>query len=754
MSRDGYEGWDDQPDAEDGRYGRSAGRRPRRSAVPEDSWTTGSRAGQGSGEWPGQPGGTSAPWGTPRYESAGYNDPGGAYPGAGSYAGPDGYVSTDSYARPDSNPRFDPGVGRYESGGQSSPRTGPGGYDGYSDRGYSDHGYSDRGYAGGSGGYQDPRGSAYPESGYQGGTGSDYGDRRSRDGSRRDNVYGGREYAASDYPGARYPGSEQSRSVPDPYAGPDRYRTDSGRHTDPGWRADPGRGSDPGRGAGRGEPDYGSADRYSTLDRYSVHDQYGGQDRYGGPDQYDEHAGYADEGYAALDRFDQPGASRGGAGYGASAGYGRDGGYDDHEYGSAAGDRELDGPADRDDDGFAWQAQVDDSGLSRRSGRGGDDEIDADSARHNGFFRGFGGGEDDYGHRPPRRDRSRAPMIALTVVVLFLATIVGGGIYAYNWYAKRHADWTGSKGYGSVVVQVKPGEYACTLVLEDELVNAGVVASGTAFCDAATSAGNSNALQPGSFKLHKHMGAALAWAMLTNPKSRVQQGVAVPDGLRASKVIALLAKGTNIPLSQFRTALKDSAALGLPSWAHGNPEGFLYPATYEIPPGATGLSVLKTLVAQFNTEAASLNLATDARRAHLTEYQVLIEASLLEGEVPPRYYADVARVIDNRLNQNPPMDLGLDSTVAYATNHYVYNLTQSDLNVNSAYNTFKHPGLPPGPIDSPDAAAIEAVLHPAQGAAADQWLYFITVNKSGKTDFTSSYSQFQAWTYLARQNGV
>jgi UPF0755 protein len=327
-------------------------------------------------------------------------------------------------------------------------------------------------------------------------------------------------------------------------------------------------------------------------------------------------------------------------------------------------------------------------------------------------------------------------------------------VYAYKWYSKRHADWVGSKGYGSVEVQVKPGEFACSASLEDRMVSLGVVASATAFCDAAKNASNSSSLEPGYFRLHKHMGAALAWKLLVSPASRVEQKVTVPDGLRASLVLAQLAKGTGIPLSQFQAALKDTSALGLPSFAKGKAEGFLYPDTYDIQPGATALSILKMMVAQFNTEAASLKLAAGANKARFTEYQIITEASLLEGEVHPNYYKDVARVIDNRLNQVPPMDLGLDSTVAYATGHYIYNLTQSDLNVNSPYNTFKHAGLPPGPIDSPDAAAIEAALHPNNSAAARTWIYFVTVNKAGLTKFTASNSQFQAWSNEAKQNGV
>jgi len=107
-------------------------------------------------------------------------------------------------------------------------------------------------------------------------------------------------------------------------------------------------------------------------------------------------------------------------------------------------------------------------------------------------------------------------------------------------------------------------------------------------------------------------------------------------------------------------------------------------------------------------------------------------------------------VIDNRLNLVPPMKLGLDSTVAYALNKYGYDLPQSDLNVNSPYNTTIHAGLPPGPIDSPDLTAIEAVLRPAATSA----LYFVTVNKRGLTEFTSDYNQFQAWAAEAKRNGV
>jgi uncharacterized YceG family protein len=726
MSRDGYERWADQPESS-GRDSRGS-RRSRRSAAAEDSWPRGSRPGQGSGEWPATQGSGGASWPPADYDSAGYTDPGG-------YADPGGYGNSGGYQGSGGYPGSDPGAGQYyDSGGQSRRAlpAGSGGYDSYRDNGYGDNGYAENGYPesrySGSSGYgQDP------DSGYQGGDdgrygGGGYAGSGYRENGYGDQGYGGQGYSEPGYGDAGYPGDEYPGAGRDPYGGTDPYGGPDQYRTDPGG----------------GPAGYGSRDPYGADEQYGSHDQYGESARYGTRD-----------GYPALEGYSQPGAGRGAAGYDA-AGYEHGGGYDDDQYALPAGAGGLAGPGGRgaeDDDSFGWQGPVDDSGLvRRRRGRPSEDEIDADSARHNGFFRGFGGGDDDYGHRPPKQRRSRAPIVALTVVVIILAAVVGGGVYAYKWYSGRHADWTGSKGFGVVDVQVKPGEFACSASLENALVSAGVVASAEAFCDAAKNAANSSSLEPGTFRLHKHMGAALAWKLLTSSAARVQQGVVVPDGLPDSKIVTLLAKGTGIPASKFDAALKDTSALGLPSFADGNPEGFLYPDTYDFGPSATAPGILKTMVAEFKTQVAGLNLAAAAKVALFKENQIIIEASLLEGEVGPTYFADVARVIDNRLNQGMPLDL--DSTIAFATGDYTFNLTESQLHVHSPYNTFTHPGLPPGPIDSPDVEAIKAVLHPDDTAAARTWLYFITVNKAGKTLFTESQSQFDSWQALAQKNGV
>jgi UPF0755 protein len=104
-------------------------------------------------------------------------------------------------------------------------------------------------------------------------------------------------------------------------------------------------------------------------------------------------------------------------------------------------------------------------------------------------------------------------------------------------------------------------------------------------------------------------------------------------------------------------------------------------------------------------------------------------------------------VIYNRLAQGIPLQL--DSTVLYGLNTYGIIASDQQLNSTSPYNTYKHKGLPPGPIDSPGNAAIEAVLHPATA----NWIYFVTVNpKTGETLYTSSLAQFEQYRQELEKN--
>ena len=336
-------------------------------------------------------------------------------------------------------------------------------------------------------------------------------------------------------------------------------------------------------------------------------------------------------------------------------------------------------------------------------------------------------------------------MIAVVVAVVLLAVLGVGG---YKIYKRFHSPDYSGPGTGVVTVQVLSGDTAESLA--PSLVRLGVVASVNSFVSAVKSSSCPTCLQPGFFRLHKHMNSALAYKLLLNPASRIQSVVTIPEGLRLTKILSRIETDKALTASALGKAVKDTAALGLPSYAHGNPEGYLFPATYDVTPGMNATSLLQAMVTRFNQEAASVNLTQAAAAIHLTPGQVITVASILEAEGGnPKYYPRVAEVIYNRLRLG--MFLGLDSTVNYALHRFGISLTVDQLAVNSPYNTFIHKGLPPGPIDSPGDAAIQAALHPAQGNLT----YFVTVNlKTGLTLFTNDPAVFDGYVALCRRNGA
>jgi peptidoglycan lytic transglycosylase G len=376
----------------------------------------------------------------------------------------------------------------------------------------------------------------------------------------------------------------------------------------------------------------------------------------------------------------------------------------------------------------------------------GDDDQGGRGARRRTARRSGSRGQGPAGRRGPRRRRWRwiAPLAALLIILIPLAV---GGAYVYSLYMSKYhpADYSGP-GTGHVVVQVSSGDTPTSL--GPKLQQLGVVASARAFVLAAEHSSNPNGLLPGFYGMREHMKASLAYALLLNQKNLVQITVTIPEGWRLSQIVAWLGAKSGIPASAYDQVLKDPAHLNLPPYAGGKPEGYLFPATYEIVPHETALGVLAGMVQRFDQEASAVNLPAAARQVHLTQGQVIIMASLVQAEGGRLSdYPKIARVIYNRLAQGIPLQL--DSTVLYGLNTYGILATSAQLTSNSPYNTYKHKGLTPGPIDNPGNAAIQAVLHPASG----NWLYFVTVNpKTGETLFTASEAQFQQYRAELEQN--
>jgi UPF0755 protein len=329
-----------------------------------------------------------------------------------------------------------------------------------------------------------------------------------------------------------------------------------------------------------------------------------------------------------------------------------------------------------------------------------------------------------------------AVFLALLVVVALVggasAFALGAGTRLKEAISKQPAADYPGPGSGEVLIEVTEGQTVAAV--GRNLKQKGVIASVDAFVEAAIADPESSRLQPGFYQLRREMPAREALSLLLDPSSRLRAKVTLPEGLRLDETLKRLARDTKLPLADYKAALKNAKSLGLPDYAKGNPEGFLYPATYEVEPDQKAADVLRELFASYTATAEKVGVMRTKRSAH----DIVIIASLIEGEARlPEDFGKVARVVYNRLDIG--MALQFDSTVNYALKADKELVTIEDLGTESPYNTYENTGLPPGPISSPGAAALEAAVNPTPG----DWLYFVTVKpETGETKFTSDYDEF------------
>jgi UPF0755 protein len=356
--------------------------------------------------------------------------------------------------------------------------------------------------------------------------------------------------------------------------------------------------------------------------------------------------------------------------------------------------------------------------------------------------------------RPPRRTHRRrrrtgARVAGVLFVLLLVVALVGGGAYGVNRvlsHFKGAPDYPGP-GSGEVVVQVKEGDTATSIA--GTLRAADVIESRAAFLKVANADARAGQLQPGYFRMLRQMRAADAFARLLDPSARVLARVVLPEGLQLSQALTAISQQSRLPLADVQKAAADRAALGLPGYANGQLEGFLFPATYDVQPNTTATQLLQAMVQRYLKTAADVGLDARATALGVSPYDVVKTASLIEKETAfPDDRPKVARVVYNRLRKGMPLQF--DSTVNYVRDEKKARLSLNDIKVESAYNTYLNKGLPPTPIGSPGAATLRAALQPADG----DWLYFVTISRTGQALFTSDYQEFLRAKAKAQADGV
>lgn len=167
-------------------------------------------------------------------------------------------------------------------------------------------------------------------------------------------------------------------------------------------------------------------------------------------------------------------------------------------------------------------------------------------------------------------------------------------------------------------------------------------------------------------------------------------------------------------------------------------EGFLFPDTFELDRHAPVADLVERQLEDFKRRIAGVDMAY-ARSKNLTTRDVVTIGSMIEREAGVESQRKlVAAVIYNRLHEGMP--LGIDATIRFATGNFERPLTESELAVDSPYNTRTHAGLPPGPIGNPGLASIEAAAHPAKV----DYLYYVTEpGACGKLSFARTEAEFE-----------
>jgi uncharacterized YceG family protein len=333
------------------------------------------------------------------------------------------------------------------------------------------------------------------------------------------------------------------------------------------------------------------------------------------------------------------------------------------------------------------------------------------------------------GAREPRPHSRRRRLLALIPLALAVALV---------WFLIELFQPFSSSPHGQITVRIPP--HSSSSQIGDLLASKGVISQSFFFDLRATLGGERGDLRSGTYHLQYGMSYGSVLTALTKapPAAKVTQLTLIP-GKSRGQIDALLRsqkiKGSYLADTR-HSPLLNPVRYGAP---RKTPilEGFLFPSTYDlVEPINISQLVAKQLEA-FKQNFAAIKLGY-AKRHHLTPYDVLIIASMIEGEASTEQdRRDVASVIYNRLKDAMPLQL--DATTRYATDNYTEPLTDAQLNSKSPYNTRNHTGLPPTPIDDPSLASIQAAAQPAN----TNYLYFVVKPcGNGAEVFTGNYQQF------------
>lgn len=343
---------------------------------------------------------------------------------------------------------------------------------------------------------------------------------------------------------------------------------------------------------------------------------------------------------------------------------------------------------------------------------------------------------------PPKDDvdrpRHRAPRTrnwGLRVSLVLLLVLAGLGIAATRYYA-----WCSEASGTQRPVSFKVAKGASGAEVVDDLHEQGVVRCGLVSEWLLRRSGQQDEFRAGTFDLTTNMTPEAAFAALTEAPDPVPTvRLTIPEGYRLTQIADRVHETLGIPVDAFMKAT-EKQGLALPPYLPADApsiEGFLFPETYFVRKDADADAVIRELLDQFGTEAETLPWA-NAQELGVTPYEVVTIASMIEREAAlDRERPIIAGVIYNRLKIG--MNLGIDATLLYDDPTPDGQLSFSDLEYDSPYNTRLNPGLPPTPIASPGRASLEAALNPAD----TPYLFYVLCGADGHHAFGKTEAEHE-----------
>ena len=321
-------------------------------------------------------------------------------------------------------------------------------------------------------------------------------------------------------------------------------------------------------------------------------------------------------------------------------------------------------------------------------------------------------------------------------IAVGLLAVVAGGTLAYG--AKRLYDRADEphRGYPDAEVFVDITSGTSTRDIRRQLVAAGVVRDELTFRIALWRSGRARLLQAGEYRFANPVSAMAVVDTLARGQVHLRS-ITFPEGLTRREMAEVFGRSGFGPAEAFLAASERAELIAALDPAATDLEGYLFPETYALPRNAVADDLVEAMVAQF-ARSFDADLRAEAAARDLSVREVVTLASLIQKETGlDAERPVVSAVYTNRLERRMPLQC--DPTVIYAlrlAGLYDGNLTRDNLQFDSPYNTYRYPGLPPGPIAAPGLADLRAAVRPADVAH----LYFVSRN-DGSHVFADALSE-------------